>query len=57
MDDVKVEAREPYEQPTVEDVPLRAEEQVLQNCKAFAGGPGMGFSCLFPAPCNSGANS
>jgi hypothetical protein len=34
MDEVSDEtAREPYEAPTIEDIPLRAEEQLLAGCK------------------------
>lgn len=34
MDNQKTTAqREPYEPPTVEDVPLRPEEMVLAGCK------------------------
>jgi hypothetical protein len=31
---------EPYEPPTIEDIPVRAEEQLLANCKTPThGGP------------------
>jgi hypothetical protein len=42
MSDVKIgTAREPYEPPVVEDIPLHAEEQVLHTCKvAGSSGPG-----------------
>ena len=30
-------AHEPYEPPTIEDVPLRADEQVLGGCKTTSG--------------------
>ncbi|HEX9104192.1 MAG TPA: hypothetical protein VF997_18395 [Polyangia bacterium] len=45
MDKEKV--REPYEPPIVEDVPLRAEEQVLAGCKGPRhNGPGpISFQC------------
>lgn len=57
MDNVKNETREPYEPPVVEDIPLRAEEQVLAGCKQAGipgpqsgGGPGSCAdpSCQFP---------
>lgn len=46
MDNIdKTNAREPYEAPTIEDVPLRAEEQVLAGCKVSGqSGPGA-FIC------------
>ena len=28
---------EPYETPTIEDIPLRAEEQILAGCKTVSG--------------------
>jgi hypothetical protein len=59
MDNVKNEiAREPYEPPMVEDIPLRAEEQVLAACKQpgqpgpqSGGGPGScnNISCSTPS--------
>lgn len=43
-------AREPYEPPVVEDVPLRAEEQVLSGCKQpGAPGPLSGGTCQDPS--------
>lgn len=35
MSDLRIQpaAREPYEAPTIEDVPVRAEEQLLRGCK------------------------
>lgn len=39
-------AREPYEAPVIEDIPLRAEEQLLAGCKQ----PGFNVS-----PINGGA--
>jgi len=43
MADVKNETlREAYEAPTIEDIPLRAEERILQNCKNFTPGAGFG---------------
>jgi hypothetical protein len=53
MDDaIKPTIREPYEPPTVEDVPVRAEEQLLAGCKGGTG-PGASpifcFSCMAPA--------
>lgn len=51
------DTREPYEPPTVEDVPLRAGEQVLGGCKHPTGpSPGRGggfFGCKdrFNTPC------
>ena len=39
MDNLKSESatREPYEPPTIEDIPLRPEEQVLAGCKTTGG--------------------
>ncbi|MCU1384206.1 MAG: hypothetical protein JWL71_2903 [Acidobacteria bacterium] len=31
-------AREPYEPPAIEDIPLRPEEQLLAGCKTPTGG-------------------
>jgi len=57
MDDVTASGREPYEAPTIEDVPVRAEEQLLAGCKTFqTAGPGQ-FSCELPSPCSSFSNS
>jgi hypothetical protein len=44
MDSPKNEsAREPYEPPMIEDVPIRSDEQLLAGCKLpRAGGPGHG---------------
>ena len=43
MADVKNETlRDAYEAPTIEDIPLRAEERILQNCKNFTPGAGFG---------------
>jgi hypothetical protein len=43
MDDVKNETlREAYEAPMIEDVPLRAEERILMNCKTTNPGGGLG---------------
>ncbi|MCU1277535.1 MAG: hypothetical protein JWM53_1081 [bacterium] len=52
MDNVQNE-REPYEPPTVEDVPVRAEEQVLAGCKvAGQGGPNtFPGTCVIPGAC------
>jgi len=47
--------REPYEPPTVEDVPIRAEEQLLAGCKPP--GVGGGFDPLFCIACSLPANS
>jgi hypothetical protein len=47
MDDLnQTKAREPYEPPMIEDVPVRAEEQILAGCKQL-GGNGLGafFGC------------
>ncbi len=58
MADLKIEppAREPYEAPTVEDVPVRAEEQLLRGCKQ-PGGAGVGnprpFGCSGGSGCVS----
>jgi hypothetical protein len=38
-------AREPYEAPVIEDIPLRAEEQLLAGCKQVG---------LTPSPINGG---
>jgi hypothetical protein len=53
MDDAnKGTIREPYEPPTVEDVPVRAEEQLLAGCKTGTS-PGSDplfcFNCMAPA--------
>lgn len=48
--------REPYEPPTIEDVPLRADEQVLQGCKKAqtpSGGVNTGFSDCISAGCQN----
>ena len=52
LDDPKnVTIKEPYEPPMVEDVPIRAEEQLLANCKTPAGGGADPFVCaLCSAP-------
>jgi hypothetical protein len=42
MDD-RPKAREPYQPPMIEDVPLRTDEQVLAGCKG-PGLPGAGHS-------------
>lgn len=50
-DEIEDTTREPYEPPTVEDVPLFSEEQVLAGCKTTRGpNPGRrgGRGCL---PC------
>ncbi len=53
MDNVKSETvREPYEAPVVEDVPLRADEQVLAGCKTAAHSGPSGTFCIF-APCRT----
>jgi hypothetical protein len=42
-DEIRDTTREPYEPPTVEDVPLFSEEQVLAGCKTTNGpNPGRG---------------
>jgi hypothetical protein len=55
MADVKNETiREAYEAPTIEDVPLRAEEQILRNCKNATPGSGQNAfpgSCVFMPAC------
>lgn len=54
-DEIKDTNREPYEPPTVEDVPLFSEEQVLAGCKTPSGpNPGRGGlprcgACRFPS--------
>jgi hypothetical protein len=50
MDSPKNEsAREPYEAPIIEDVPIRSGEQLLAGCKLPGqGGPGFGP----PGGCN-----
>lgn len=55
MADLKIEpaAREPYDPPTIEDVPLRAEEQILRGCKQ-PGGAGVGIPR--PTGCSASAN-
>jgi len=40
--------REDYEAPTIEDVPVRSEERLLQNCKNTT--PGSGPNA-FPGTC------
>lgn len=50
MDSVKNESdREPYEAPTIEDMPVRPEEQLLAACKVsnFQPSPGSGGSSCF----------
>jgi hypothetical protein len=45
--------REPYEAPVIEDVPIRAAEQLLAGCKtAVSGGADPLFcaSCSAPSP-------
>ncbi len=57
MDDVKdAGGREPYEAPTVEDVPVRAEEQMLAGCKTPTGGGPGAFFCA-QTSCSSGFGS
>jgi hypothetical protein len=53
MDNVKNEtALEPYEAPTIEDIPLHAEEQLLAGCKIPPlGGPGTGICGQGPQAC------
>jgi hypothetical protein len=53
MGDVNSSAsREEYEAPTIEDIPLHSEEQMLAGCKiASTGGPGGAF--CFAAPCST----
>lgn len=43
-----VNAREPYEPPVVEDIPLKSDEQVLAGCKGPGhNGPGpSSFQCI-----------
>jgi len=53
MDEIKAEgaAREPYEAPVIEDVPLRADEQLLTGCKSAptaAGRTGQCGACFAP---------
>jgi hypothetical protein len=47
------DGREPYEPPAIEDVPIHADEQLLQGCKSFAG-PGARATpcgnCRLPTP-------
>jgi hypothetical protein len=46
MNDIKdATIREPYEPPTLEDVPVRAEERLLAGCKNTATSV-PGFSCV-----------
>ena len=61
MADLKNEpTREPYDAPTIEDVPLRAEEQLLRGCKQ-PGGAGVGqgppFGCAQAGNCVSPGHS
>ena len=53
MEDAKNEAApEPYEPPTVADVPLRAEEQLLAGCKNPTTGGPSAFRCFtLRGPC------
>jgi hypothetical protein len=37
MESISADPREPYEAPTIEDVPLRPEEMVLAGCKTIRG--------------------
>jgi hypothetical protein len=51
MDKISAQALEPYEEPAVEDVPLKAEETMLGPCKGngfSAGVNGKGTSCRNP---------
>jgi hypothetical protein len=53
MDNVSKIAREPYEAPLVEDIPLRPEDQVLVTCKDAVGSAGPNGTCQFPNQCSS----
>jgi hypothetical protein len=51
---------EPYEAPTIEDIPLIAQEQVLVSCKTNGGGntSGTGLTCdLDQTTCQSQGGS
>jgi len=51
-------AREPYEAPTIEDVPLRAEEQLLGGCKIPPqGGPNTFICGAGGSPCSAPGRS
>lgn len=51
-DDETATPREPYEPPVIEDVPLRADEQLLAGCKqARTAGPGSFFCGSGARPC------
>ena len=53
-------AREPYEAPAIEDIPLRPDEQVLKGCKQPSGsGQGVGrpTGCTVAAGCVTIGNS
>jgi hypothetical protein len=54
MDNVKNEtSREPYEPPVIEDVPVRAEEQLLAGCKQITTAGPAAFFCGAPTPCST----
>ncbi len=36
--------REPYSAPTIEEMPIKAEESMLISCKSRVGGAGQGAS-------------
>jgi hypothetical protein len=48
----QLKVREPYEAPTIEDVPVRADEQILIACKVAGVGGGQDpvfcFTCSSP---------
>jgi hypothetical protein len=47
MDNDKIDtAPEPYEPPTVEDIPLRSEEQLLAGCKGPFQPGSNAFRCI-----------
>jgi hypothetical protein len=57
MDEVKVADALTYEPPTIEDIPLRPDEQVLAGCKTASGNsPNVG-GAIFCRACSSTATS
>jgi hypothetical protein len=50
MNETTISAREPYEEPTVEDLPLQSDEMMVGNCKGDGLGAGSngGTSCTNP---------
>jgi len=54
----KQAVREAYEPPIVEDIPVRADEQVLAGCKTFGGtGSGRALAGGFCGACVTQATS